>query len=213
MSASPCIIAIVDYGVGNLLSIRNMLRRGGIPSVISSDPQELRRADKLILPGVGHFRYAMDQLRDRGLVELLNGLVLEERKPVLGVCLGAQLLGRHSEEGDSEGLGWLPMDTVAFNRSRLSAGERIPHMGWADTEHTGHALFDAQDELPRFYYVHSFHLQCDDPQMVISTATHGYRFASGVSHGNVLGVQFHPEKSHVFGLRLLKAYAGMSFAP
>lgn len=204
-------IAIIDYGVGNLRSIRNMLRRGGVDSVISGDPQDLRRAEKLILPGVGHFRYGMDRLRERGLVDVLNELVLDGRKPVLGICLGAQLLGRRSQEGDCEGLGWLPMNTVAFDRTRLSKDERIPHMGWAETTHTDHELFQGQTEA-RFYYVHSFHMQCDDPDLVISTARHGYEFTTGVAGGNVMGVQFHPEKSHMFGLQVLKNFAAMNFS-
>ena len=204
-------IGIVDYGLGNLRSIQNMLRRAGAPSVISSDPGVLREAEKLILPGVGHFRFAMESLFEkRGLVEVLNERALEAKVPVLGICLGAQLLGRGSEEGGTEGLGWLAMDTVAFDRSRFNRGERVPHMGWAETEHTGHLLFQGQIESPRFYYMHSFHLRCDDASAVIATAEHGYRFASGVVQGNIMGVQFHPEKSHAFGLRLLKAFAAMS---
>ncbi|MBI4366374.1 MAG: imidazole glycerol phosphate synthase subunit HisH [Deltaproteobacteria bacterium] len=203
-------IAIVDYGLGNLRSIQNMLRRAGAPSVISSDPAVLRQVDKLILPGVGHFRYGMEKLRERGLVDVLNERALDAKVPVLGICLGAQLLGRGSEEGGAEGLGWVEMDTVAFDRSRLTGGERVPHMGWAETAHSGHSLFQGQEEPPRFYYVHSFHLRCDDPAAVIATAEHGYRFASAVMQGNIMGVQFHPEKSHAFGLRLLKAFAAMS---
>lgn len=203
-------IVIVDYGLGNLRSIQNMLRRAGALSVISSDLAVLGQAEKLILPGVGHFQYGMEKLRERGLIEALNERALEAKVPVLGICLGAQLLGRGSEEGGAEGLGWIEMDTVAFDRSRLNGTERIPHMGWAETAHTGHFLFEGQEEPPRFYYVHSFHLLCDDPAAVIATAHHGYRFASGVMQGNIMGVQFHPEKSHTFGLRLLKSFATMS---
>ena len=201
-------IGIVDYGLGNLRSIQNMLRRAGTDSVISADPAELAKADRLILPGVGHFRYGMDELRERGLIGPLNELVLEDKVPVLGICLGGQLIGRGSEEGPSEGLGWVAMDTVAFDRSRLGGGLRVPHMGWADTWHTDHPLFASQSD-PRFYYVHSYHFRCDDEASVIAGTTHGYRFASGVAQGNVMGVQFHPEKSHAFGLQLLKAFAAM----
>ena len=204
-------IAIVDYGLGNLGSIQNMLFRSGIKSVITSNAGVIRDADKLILPGVGHFKFAMETLHARGLVDVLNERVLEARVPLLGICLGAQLLGRGSEEGGAAGLGFVPMDVVAFDRSRLVHGEKVPHMGWAETAHTDCALFQGMGELPRFYYVHSFHFQCDDPQTVISTAEHGYRFASGVAHGDVLGVQYHPEKSHVFGQQLLKNFAAMTF--
>jgi imidazole glycerol-phosphate synthase subunit HisH len=202
-------IVIVDYGLGNLRSIQNMLRRVGAPSVITSDPAAIAKAEKLILPGVGHFKYGMDCLRERGLIEPLNRRVLGDRIPTLGICLGAQLIGRHSQEGDAEGLGWVPIDTVAFDRSRLGPKDRVPHMGWADTRHTGHPLFAGQAEPPRFYYVHSFHMVCDDPATAICTAHHGYEFTSGVARGNVMGVQFHPEKSHLFGLQLLKTFAAM----
>lgn len=203
-------IAIVDYGLGNLRSIFNMLDKAGIACVVTSDPEALTAADKLILPGVGHFRYGMEQLRARGVVDVLNRQVLDRKVPVLGICLGSQLLGRRSEEGDCEGLGWLEMDTVAFDRSRLTTAEKVPHMGWAETAHAAHPLFDGQpEEPPRFYYVHSYHMRCDDAADVLCEADHGYRFTAGVARGNIMGVQFHPEKSHVFGRQLLKAFAQM----
>ena len=205
-------IGIVDYGLGNLRSIQNMLDRSGIASVITSDPKELAKADRLILPGVGHFGFGMAQLRSRGLVEVLNERVLEAKVPTLGICLGAQLLGRHSQEGDATGLGWIPMDTIAFDRTRLTGGQKVPHMGWADTA-ARHPIFEGLGEDARFYYVHSFHMACDDPDMVIATADHGYEFTSGVAHGNVIGLQFHPEKSHVFGRQVLRNFAAMDFAP
>jgi glutamine amidotransferase len=121
-------------------------------------------------------------------------------------------LGRGSEEGGAAGLGWIAMDTVAFDRARLTAGERVPHMGWADTAHEDHSLFQGEGETPRFYYVHSFHFHCDDPDDVIASAEHGYRFAAGVARDNILGVQFHPEKSHVFGKRLLANFAKSKFS-
>jgi glutamine amidotransferase len=147
------------------------------------------------------------------LVDVLNERVLEARVPLLGICLGAQLLGRGSEEGGAPGLNFVPMDIVAFDKSQMRHGEKIPHMGWATTTHTDCALFDGMTAVPRFYYVHSFHFKCDDPTMVVCTAEHGYRFASGVAYRNVFGVQFHPEKSHAYGLQLLKNFAAMNLAP
>jgi glutamine amidotransferase len=208
---SSLMIAIVDYGLGNLRSINNMLDRAGVQSVISSEHDILRAASKLILPGVGHFQFGMKSLHDRGLLEVLNERVLEARVPILGICLGAQLLGRGSEEGDSSGLNWVPMNTVGFDRAQMQHGEKVPHMGWATTSHTECALFQGMSETPRFYYVHSYHFRCDDPALVMCTTEHGYRFASGVAFGNILGVQFHPEKSHVYGQRLLKNFASMNF--
>src|SRR5262249_3610475 len=154
-------------------------------------------------PGVGHFRFGMEQLRSNGLVSLLEELIIGDRVPVLGICLGAQLLGRSSEEGNVSGLGMLEMDTITFDRSKFSTEERVPHMGWAVTSHNDHPLFAGLDDPARFYYVHSYHFCCDDAAMVIATAKHGYVFPSVVTKGHILGVQFHPEKSHAFGSRLL----------
>ena len=147
-------IVIVDYGVGNLRSIQNMLARGGFEATIARDHLTVARASKLILPGIGRFDYGMDSLRERGLVEVLNDRVMGARVPVLGICLGAQLLGRGSEEGSAgadggrgggsagraEGLGWIPMDVVAFDRTRLVNGEKVPHMGWTDTTPVPHPV-------------------------------------------------------------------------
>jgi glutamine amidotransferase len=203
-------IGVVDYGLGNLRSIQNMLRRSGVKAVISSDRDALSKCERLILPGVGHFRYGMECLRERGLIEFLDERALQARVPVLGICLGAQLLGCHSEEGDVAGFGWIAMNTVAFDRTRLTHGEKVPHMSWTDTICKSHPLFKGITE-PRFYYVHSFHFACDDAEDVICEAVHGYRFASGVAKNNIMGVQFHPEKSHSFGGQLLKNWAGLNF--
>lgn len=205
-------IVIIDYGLGNSRSIQNMLIRENIETVITSDIDCVKAAERLILPGVGHFQYGMKQLRQRGLLSLLSNRVLCEKTPILGICLGAQLLGYSSEEGSSPGLGWIKMKTVAFDRSRLSRADKVPHMGWAETRHTSHPLFDGLEEPARFYYVHSYHFCCVDPGSVISTAQHGYSFPTGVANGNILGVQFHPEKSHAFGRRLLANFARMSFS-
>lgn len=186
-----------------------MLSRAGAPSVISADHAELRSASKLILPGVGHFRYAMEALRERGLVDVIRDRVIDAGVPLLGICLGAQLLGRHSEEGDCAGLDLVPMDVVAFDRPRMGGAAKVPHMGWATTAHQGAPLFQGMEPSPRFYYVHSYHFRCDDPAMVICTAEHGYRFTAGFARGHIAGVQFHPEKSHVYGQQLLANFASL----
>lgn len=206
-------IVIVDYGVGNLKSIQNMLRRGGVASHVSDDPKEIRLAEKLILPGVGHFRFGMESLHTRGLVSVLNERVLDARVPVLGICLGAQLFGRRSEEGDCIGLNWVDMDIVRFDTSRITAHAKVPHMGWADTSHVDCPLFRGMNDRPRFYYVHSYHFQCNRQESVMCTAENGYRFVSGVAYHNILGVQFHPEKSHIYGLQLLKNFASIEQLP
>ncbi|MEY4964903.1 MAG: hypothetical protein RL274_486 [Pseudomonadota bacterium] len=204
-------ITIIDYGLGNLGSIKNMLVRSGIKCTVSGDPDVIRGASRLILPGVGHFKFAMDTLHERGLVTVIQQRVREANIPLLGICLGGQLIGRHSEEGDVAGLGLVPMDVVAFDRARLTQCEKVPHMGWTVTPHADIPLFASVQQPARYYYVHSFHFRCDDPAAEIAWAEHGYRFASGVRHGNVIGVQFHPEKSHVYGQQLLRNFAAMEF--
>lgn len=200
-------IAIVDYGVGNLASIRNMLSKIGVEAAIASDAAAVARSAKLILPGVGAFDYASARLRESGLLETLERRVRGDGVPVLGICLGCQMLTRGSEEGTEPGLGWIGADTVAFDRARLGSTDRVPHMGWATVEisRKSELLKDLPDD-PRFYFVHSYHIRCDDTSSVIATAHYGYDFAAGIECGNILGVQFHPEKSHRFGMRLLQNF-------
>lgn len=205
-------ITVIDYGLGNLGSIRNMLVRSGIKCIVSGDHGVIRAASRLILPGVGHFKFAMDILHERGLTSVIQERVRDAGVPLLGICLGGQLIGRHSEEGDVSGLDLVPMDVVAFDRTRLGHGEKVPHMGWTETPHVQMPLFGSVEQPARFYYVHSFHFRCDDAADEIAWAEHGYRFASGVRRGNVIGVQFHPEKSHVYGQQLLKNFAAMDFS-
>lgn len=201
---------IVDYGMGNLSSIQNMLKKVGEPGVITSDPAVIAAAERLILPGVGAFDHGMQHIHARGLTEVLNRKALEEGTPVLGICLGMQLLTRGSEEGTEPGLGWIQGDTVRFRFDPREAGLRVPHMGWNVVEPTREAhLFDGLEE-PRFYFVHSYHVVCDDAQDVIGWTPYGYPFASAVRRGNVWGTQFHPEKSHRFGMRLLTNFVEMT---
>ena len=199
--------SIVDYGLGNLTSILNMLRYLGIEGVISSDPEVLRRSDRLILPGVGHFRQGMDNLRSTGLQELLNELVLVQKRPVLGICLGAQLMTMHSEEGDVDGLQWVDIQTRRFDSSRL-AGLKVPHMGWTDiTVRGSNPLWQNLPPEPRFYHVHSFHFVAGEDALVSATAVYGYEFVTAFRKDNIFGTQFHPEKSHKFGMAVLDNFA------
>jgi glutamine amidotransferase len=201
-------ITIVDYGAGNIRSIVNMLRALGIKSRVSGTPDEIATAERLILPGVGHFDHGMGELLERGLMAALERRVREEGIPILGICLGAQLLTRSSEEGALPGLGWIDGCTIRFDRARMGARLRVPHMGWADTwAMRDNPLLDGLSADARFYYVHSYHIVCDDPEQAIFGAHHGYDFISGVKRANVLGVQFHPEKSHRFGMQVLRNFA------
>ena len=203
-------IGIIDYGVGNLASIRNMLQRINAASVISGDQKVLAKADGLILPGVGAFDTGIRNLKNAGLCDFLNERVLVDRVPMLGICLGVQLMTEGSDEGQLPGLSWIKGRTVAFDRSRLSPEHKIPNMGWRDISiNRPTPLTDSPPSEPRFYFVHSFHLQCSHPEDAIISCSHGYEFTVGVQRGNIYGVQFHPEKSHKFGMRVLENFAGV----
>jgi len=198
-------ITIIDYGVGNLGSIRNMLRRVDADVTVSSDAAEVRAADKLILPGIGSFDHAVRELRASGLVPLVERRVLEEKVPLLGICVGAQLLLARSDEGSEPGLGWIDGETVAFPSN---AALKIPHMGWTDVvAHKPSALWRGLEDEARFYFVHSYRLSCTHPEDVLATAVYGDEFPAAIERGNLAGVQFHPEKSHRFGMTLLRNFA------
>ena len=199
-------IAIVDYGLGNLGSVANMLKKIGVPAKVTSDAAELRAARALVLPGVGHFDTGMRNLVASGLKAVLDELVLQAKVPVLGICLGMQLMARRSDEGSEPGLGWIAADVKRFD---FPAGTRlaVPHMGWNELEPRDEALFRGLEAAPRFYFVHSYHLVCDAERDVAGWATYGYRFAAAVHQGSIYGTQFHPEKSHRFGMTVLKNFA------
>ena len=199
-------IAIIDYDIGNLGAVANMLHRIGVPAVITHNPAQIEEATHIVLPGNGAFDPCMRGLRATGLIPLLERRVLRERVPLLGICVGAQMLGRGSEEGVEPGLGWLDMQVKKF---QLLPGLRVPHMGWNETQP---ALRDHQllQDLPadaRFYFVHSYIMIPNDPSDVLLTVHHGIEFAAAVARGNIAGVQFHPEKSHRFGRQLLSQFA------
>jgi imidazole glycerol-phosphate synthase subunit HisH len=206
-------IVVVDSGVGNLGSILNMLRKIGADAVASGDPETVAGAERLVLPGVGAFDAGMERLAERGLIPVLERKVLEEGTPVLGVCLGMQLLTRGSEEGSRPGLGWIDARTIRFRADPGAPAIRVPHMGWSVLRYdASHPLLAGLGAEPRFYFAHSYHVVCDDPRTEIGWASHAREFPCIVGAGNVLGVQFHPEKSHRFGLRLLENFARSEFA-
>ena len=200
-------VVIIDYGVGNLASIKNMLKRIGVDAIISSDEKELLAANKIILPGVGAFDTCALQLQQSGLTTTLSKKVLDDKTPVLGVCVGAQLLLEGSEEGSLSGLGWIKGRNVKFNYSKMPKGYKIPHMSWTDvTPAKSSRLLEGLENDARFYFVHSYHAQLANPEDAVLTATYGYPFVAGVERSNILGVQFHPEKSHHFGMKLLNNF-------
>lgn len=202
-------LAIVNYGLGNLTSIRNMCKRIGVEAEITNDTGVIKGAARLILPGVGHFRKGMENLHGSGLKKLLDRLVLEEKRPVLGICLGAQLMTAHSEEGDTEGLGWVDADTIRFREAGLN-GLKVPHMGWREIVLSdGNPLWSNLPAEPRFYFVHSYHFQFRQPSEISATAVYGYSFACAFRKGNIFGTQFHPEKSHKFGMKVLENFCAL----
>lgn len=185
-----------------------MLNHLGIPSQISNDEEVISQAEKLILPGVGHFDYGMQQLKASGLIPLLSKKVLEDKTPILGICLGVQLFTGSSEEGTGQGLGWIKGKTIAFDKTRLASNQKIPNMGWTEVANYNQSkLFENMPEEPRFYFVHSYHLKLNNPADCLVTSNYGYEFAAGIEHENILGVQFHPEKSHKYGMKLLENFA------
>ena len=201
-------ITIINYNTGNLGSIKNMLNYLGITSQISNDKEVIAKAEKLILPGVGHFDYGMQQLHASGLIPILNKKVLIDKTPILGICLGVQLFTESSEEGIEQGLGWIKGKTIAFDKTKLATTQKIPNMGWTDVaNYNSSKLFENMHADPRFYFVHSFHLELEKKSDCLVTANYGYNFAAGIEHENIVGVQFHPEKSHKYGMKLLENFA------
>jgi glutamine amidotransferase len=199
-------ITIINYGMGNLGSIANMIKRIGYISEITSDIQKIESADKIILPGVGHFDQAMKNISDLGLIKVIQKKALEDNTPILGICLGMQLMCKSSEEGIKDGLGIINAEVIKFPfppNDKL----KIPHMGWnsVKTAKESRLFTDLQIE-PRFYFVHSYHAVCTNMQDVLTTTHYGFDFHSAFELNNSIGVQFHPEKSHKFGMQLIKNF-------
>lgn len=200
-------ITVIDYGLGNLGSIRNMFKRIGAPVQVTSDLHLIAAAEKLLLPGVGAFDNAMARINEIGLRTVLDRKALVEKTPILGICLGMQLLTRGSEEGQLPGLGWIAASTT---RIPASAGIKVPHMGWNVVHPTRPSPLIA--DLPpqsRFYFVHSYCVHVDNPEHSILKAHYGIDFDAAIQHDNIYGAQFHPEKSHKFGMQLLENFANL----
>jgi glutamine amidotransferase len=197
-------IVIIDYGLGNLGSIRNMLKKIGAEGTISSNVSDIQEAEKLILPGVGNFDQGMKNLEASGFLPVLEDRVIQKKTPILGICLGMQLFARKSEEGESTGLGWIDAEVVRFKFDDKERHLKIPHMGWNLVEICQRdPLFEEMYPEPRFYFVHSYHVVCKNENNILGKTFHGYEFASAIKKENIYGVQFHPEKSHKFGMKLL----------
>lgn len=200
------VIAIINYNMGNLRSVEKAFHRLGIEAVITADAAIIQRAEKLVLPGVGHFAKGMEELSGSGLLDLLNEQVLGHGKPVLGICLGMQLLTRHSEEGDAEGLGWIDAKTVRFPTD--DKVYRVPHIGWNTLQVVNPSvLYEGISPDAAFYFVHSYYVSAADISAVSTESEYGITFTSSVKKDNIYGTQFHPEKSLNAGLRLLRNFA------
>ncbi len=207
MRSQKC--TIVDYGTGNLNSIKRTLDRIGIGCIISSSANDIVNASKIILPGVGHFGKAMSNLNGLNLADVLNEEVLIKQKPVLGICLGMELMAKASEEGNARGLGWLAAGATRFDIGD-SDRYKIPHMGWNEISiRKTSRLMEGIEDGSEFYFAHSYHLTLDDPADLLAETEYGTGFPSAIEKNNIFGVQYHPEKSHDVGARLLKNFVEM----
>ncbi len=200
-------IIIIDYKTGNYGSVLNMLKKIGAEAVISSNILDIKKADKLILSGIGSFDNGMKNLQELGILSILDEKVLESKTPILGICLGMQLFAKKSEEGDLAGLGWIDAKVIKFKFNKNHNNLKVPHMGWNTAELSKrNVLFEDMDEEQRFYFTHSYYMKCNENNDVIATTEHGIKFTSIVQKNNIFGVQFHPEKSHRFGMQLLNNF-------
>lgn len=200
-------VTIVNYGMGNLFSIQKAFKRINIEAVITSDIDAISNSCKIVLPGVGHFEKGMENIKSTGLLEVLNKKVLEDKIPVLGICLGMQLMTKHSEEGDLKGLGWIEARTIKFKYNKEQK-LKIPHMGWNSLFPTKDTkLFHDISEESLFYFVHSYFVKCERSEDVLSKTNYIEKFDSSFEKDNIYGTQFHPEKSHSLGLKILKNFA------
>ncbi len=198
-------ITIVNYGLGNLGSIENMLKKIGVPDVrISNNTEDILNADKLILPGVGAFDAGMQKINGSGLIPVLNQAVIENKTPVLGICLGMQLMTQKSEEGNLSGLNWIDAECIKFKFEDNKI--KVPHMGW---NYINILDSDLKNNLPnpsKYYFVHSYYVKCNQPEIELIHCNYGHKFVAGFKKRNIMGVQFHPEKSHKYGMQLMRYF-------
>lgn len=203
-------ITIVDYGLGNVQAIANIYKRLEIPATLARSADDLRGASHVILPGVGAFDWAMKRLDGSGMRATLDDLVLTQKRPVLGICVGMQMMARSSDEGSAEGLGWFDAGVKLFDHARFQGRTHLPHMGWNDVApRRNDGLFQQLGEDARFYFLHSYYFAPNDPADLLASTVYGDAFACAVQRGHMHGVQFHPEKSHGWGIQLLKNFASL----
>jgi imidazole glycerol-phosphate synthase subunit HisH len=201
-------IVIIDYKMGNVGSVLNIIKKVGGKAIVSSDKSIIEKADKLILPGVGNFSKAMTNLKQLDLIDILNKRVLHDKIPVLGICLGMQLMTNKSEEGGVSGLGWIDAEVKRFSfKLEEELKLKVPHMGWNNVQIENNSNITSGLMLnARFYFVHSYFVECTSKENILFSTNHGIEFASGIVNQNIIGVQFHPEKSHKFGMLLIENF-------
>ncbi|MFH6937377.1 imidazole glycerol phosphate synthase subunit HisH [Flavobacterium sp. FlaQc-30] len=201
-------ITIVDYGVGNINAFVNVYKRVNVPTKIAKVAADLENVQKIILPGVGHFDHAMSELIKSGMREKLDELVMGKKIPVIGICVGMQMMGNSSDEGKLAGLGWIDASIRKFDETKIKQVTRLPHMGWNDVSPIiSNPLFDGLEKDALFYFLHSYYFECNNKNDVLATSDYGGEFACAAHHENVYGIQFHPEKSHHYGETLLHNFA------
>ena len=203
-------IVIIDYGMGNLRSVQKKFNKVGFEAEISNDPSVIASATKLVLPGVGHFSHGVKKLKELGIWDVLNELVLEKKTPILGICLGMQLMAKHSHEGHVEGLGWFDAEVVKFQvEDQLKY--KVPHMGWNNTfTKKENILYSNLNNESMFYFVHSYYMECKNDEDVLATTVYEDQFVSAIQKENIYGTQFHPEKSHDDGDRMIKNFVELT---
>jgi imidazole glycerol-phosphate synthase subunit HisH len=203
-------IVIIDYGMGNLGSVKNIIKKIGFDSVTSSKKEDIKSAEKLILPGVGAFDQGIKNIHELNLFDVLNEKVISENTPILGICLGFQLLCMSSEEGKLNGLGWIDAVAKRFCFDDENKKNKIPHMGWNSVEFdASSSLFAGWQDDARFYFVHSYHVVCNSKDIITSECFYGSKFVASIQKNNIYGTQFHPEKSHKYGMKILRNFLGL----
>lgn len=201
-------ITIIDYGVGNINAFVNVYKRVNVPVKIAKTADDLEGAQKIILPGVGHFDHAMAELIQSGMREKLDELVLVKKVPVIGICVGMQMMGNSSDEGKLEGLKWIDASIKKFDETKIKQVTRLPHMGWNDVRPViVNPLFEGLEKDALFYFLHSYYFECNNTANILATSEYGGEFTCATHHENVYGIQFHPEKSHHYGETLLHNFA------
>jgi glutamine amidotransferase len=202
-------IIIVNYGMGNLRSVQKKFNRIGADAIITSDVEKIKNAWKLVLPGVGHFKKGVRNLKESGIWDVLNEVVLVKKTPILGICLGMQLMAKYSEEGDVEGLGWFDANVIKF-RINNTLKYKVPHMGWNTiVAKRENALISGISSEAMFYFVHSYHIKCDTEEDILASTEYEYKFTSVIQKNNIYGTQFHPEKSHGYGEKILENFVSL----